>query len=118
MARPSEEKDFDNLVGTAQRAIDRSDKDFERHVNDLTRTNFEILWRQDWFVVEKFKSMASSPHWFSDQSLFQTLVARGRACLQGDDIGSLRQIISQLGQIQIDHVSEIDMLEIPNIIRG
>ena len=65
-ARPSEENDFDNLVRTARRAIDRNDTDFERHVNDLRRTNFEILWRKDWFVVEKFKAMASSPHWFAD----------------------------------------------------
>ena len=34
-ARPSEENDFDNLVRTAQRAIDRNDRDFERHLNNL-----------------------------------------------------------------------------------
>ena len=118
LARPSEENDFDNLVRTAQRAIDRNDKDFERHVSDLRSTNFEILWRQDWFVVEKFKSMASSPHWFADHNQFETLVASGRVCLQNDNIDALRQIIWQLAQIQIDHVSDIDTVEIANIIRG
>ena len=103
---------------TAQRAIDRNDKGFERYVNDLRRTSFEILWRQDWFVVGKFKSMASSPHWFADHDLFETLVAKGRVCLQNDDIDALRQIIGQLARIQIDHVSDIDMMEIANIIRG
>ena len=117
-ARPSEANDFDNLVRTAQRAIHHNDRDFQRHMNDLARINAEILWRQDRFVIGKFKSMESSPHWFSDQNLFQTLVARGRAFLQSDDIGSLREVISQLAQIQIDHVSDADMLDIANIIRG
>ena len=66
-ARPSEENAFDNLVKTAQRAIERNDKDFESHRNELKGKNFEILWCQDWFVVEKFKGMASSPHHFSDR---------------------------------------------------
>ena len=118
LARPSEENDFDNLVRTAQRAIDRNDKDFERHVSDLRSTNFEILWRQDWFVVNKFNAMASSPHWFADHNQFETHVASGRVCLQNDNIDALRQIIWQLAQIQIDHVSDIDTVEIANIIRG
>ena len=118
LARPSEENDFDNLVRTAQRTIDGNDKGFERYVNDLRRTSFEILWRQDWFVVGRFKSMASSPHWFADHDLFETLVAKGRGCLRNDDIDALRQIIGQLARIQIDHVSDIDMMEIANIIRG
>ena len=118
IARPSEENDFDNLVRTAQRAIDRNDNDFERHVDDLRRKSFAILWRQDWFVVEKFKSMASSPHWFADHTRFEALVASGRGFLQNDDIDALRQIIAQLAQVQIDHVSDSDMMEIANIIRG
>ena len=117
-ARPSEEKDFDNLGRAAQRAIDYNDRKFERLVSDLRQTNFEIVWRQDWFVVEKFKSMASSPHWFSDQEAFQMLVANGRAFLQSDDIDSLREVIRQLAQIQIRHVSDSDIVENANIIRG
>ena len=118
IARPSEENDFDNLVRTAQRAIDRNDNDFERHVNDLGSKSFEILWRQDWFVVDKFNAMASSPHWFADHARFEALVASGRGFLQNDDIDALRQVIAQLAQIQIDHVSDSDMMEIANIIRG
>ena len=118
LARPSEENDFNNLVRTAQRVIDRNDKDFERHVSDLKSANFDILWRQDWFVVDKFNAMASSAHWFADHNQFETLVASGRICLQNDDIDALRQIIWQLVQIQIDHMSDIDTAEIANIIRG
>ena len=57
-ARQSEDHAFGNLVRTAQRSIDRNDKDFESHLNELKGNNFDILWRQDWFVLEKFKWMA------------------------------------------------------------
>ena len=117
-ARPSEENAFDNLVRTAQRAINRNDNDFESHLNGLKNKNSEILWRQDWFVVEKFKWMASSPHHFSDSARFKELVAVGLNALKTDDIDSLRQIVGQLWQIQIDTGSDTDMLDIANIIRG
>ena len=117
-ARQSEENAFDNLVRTVQRSIARNDKDFESHLNELKGKNFEILWRQDWFVVEKFKWMASSPHHFSDPTRFKELVAIGMSSLQNDDIDGLRQVVGHLWQIQIDTGSDTDMLDIVNIIRG
>ena len=68
--------------------------------------------------MNKFNAMASSPHWFADHNQFETHVASGRVCLQNDNMDALRQIIWQLAQIQIDHVSDIDTVEIANIIRG
>ena len=117
-ARPSEEHTFDNLVRTARRSIDRNDRDFESHLNELRGKNFEILWRQDWFVVEKFKWMTSSPHHFSDPDRFKELVALGMTSLQNDDIDGLRQVVGHLWQIQIDAGSDTDMLYITNVIRG
>ena len=117
-ARPSEENAFDNLARTAQRAIDRNDRDFENHLNELKGKNFEILWRQDWFVVENFKWITSSPHHFSDPARFKELVGMGMNALQNDDIDGLRQVVGHLWQIQIDTGSDTDMLDIANIIRG
>ena len=117
-ARLSEENTFDNLVRTAQRSIDRNDRDFESRLNELKRNNFEILWRQDWFVINRFNWMASSPHHFSDPDRFKELVARGVTFLDNDDIGGLRQLIPDLRQIRIDTVSDADMLDIVNIIRA
>ena len=117
-ARPSEETAFDNLVLTAQRAIGRTDRDFESYLNELKDKNFEILWRQDWFVVERFQWMASAPLHFSNPARFKELVAMGRANLQNDDINGLRQVVGHLWQIQIDTGSDADMLDSANIIRG
>ena len=117
-ARPSEETAFDNLARTAQRAIDRNDRDFENHLGELKGKNFEILWRQDWFVIEKFKRVASSTHHFSDPVRFEELVSMGVTALQNDDIDGLRQVVGHLWQIQIDTGSDTDMPDIANIIRG
>lgn len=57
-ARPTEATSFDNLVKTAQRAIENNSSDFESHLDDLRGRNFMILWRQDWFVIERFKWLA------------------------------------------------------------
>ena len=118
LARPSEEHAFDNLVRTAQRSTDRNDSDFESHLNELKGKNFEILWRQDWFVVERFKWIVSSPHHFSDSARFKELVAIGTSSLESDEIDGLRQVVVNLWQIQIDTGSDTDMLDMTNIIRG
>lgn len=117
-ARPSEENSFDNLVRTSQRAIDRNDRSFESHLNELNGKSLQILSRQDWFVVKHFKSVLSSPHNFSDPTRFKELSAMGMVALQNDDIDGLRQIMRDLLQIQIYVGTDTDMLDITNIIRG
>jgi molecular chaperone DnaK len=103
---------------TAQRSIDANENDFETHLRELRGKNFEILFRQDWFVIDRFKRMAASPHHFSDPARFQALVEKGKDCMQSDDIDSLRQVLGQLWQIQIDTGSDTDILDSANIIRG
>ena len=117
-AHRSEENAFDNLIRTAKRSIERNDKDFESHLSELKGRNFEILWRQDWFVVKWFKRMVSSPHEYSHPVRFKELAAMGMRSLQNDDIDGLRQIAGQLWQIQIVTGSDTDMLDPANIIRG
>lgn len=117
-ARPSEATTFDNLARTAQREIDRNGKGFENHLEELRGKNFEILWRQDWFVVEKFKNMAAASHNFSDQQQFKELIATGMQFLEADEIDRLRQVVHQLWMIQINSGSDTEMLDMANIIRG
>jgi len=61
-ARPTETSSFDSLVKTAQRAIDNNSNDFESHLDDLRGRNFMILWRQDWFVIDRFKWLAQDTY--------------------------------------------------------
>ncbi len=117
-ARPSEASAFDNLAKTAQRSIDRNDKDFEHHLDELRGKNFEILWRQDWFVVEQFKGMVSSPHLFADMQRFHELTQIGIQLMRSDDIEKLRAVVAQLLNIQIDGGSGKEMFDTANIIRN
>ena len=117
-ARHSEENVFDNLAKTAQRSIDRNDKDFEHHLDELRSKNFDILWRQDWFVVERFKWMVDSPHLFVDKHRFEELSKYGMQELRSDDIDKLRQIVAEMSLIRIGSAPDDDMFDIANIIRG
>jgi len=117
-ARPSEASSFDNLVRTAQRSIDRGDKDFEYHCDELRGKNFEILWRQDWFVVGHFKSMVESPQRFADRAQFDKLSAEGVRCMESDDIDGLRKIVSGLAGIRISNDPDSEVFDVANIIRG
>ena len=116
-ARPSEESSFDNLAKTAQRSIDKNDKDFEHYLDELRGKNFEILWRQDWFVVERFKRMVSSPHLFADKNHFEELAQTGTQLIRSDGIEQLRDVVRQLWDIQIAGGPENDMSDKANIIR-
>ena len=117
-ARQSESSSFDNLAKTAQRSIDRNDKDFEHHLDELRGKNFEILWRQDWFVVERFKWMVSSPHLFADKHRFAELAKIGAQFMRSDDIDKLRSVVGELYSIKVVSGSENELMDVANIIRG
>lgn len=117
-ARPSEASAFDNLAKTSQRSIDRNDKDFEHHLDELKGKNYEILWRQDWFVVERFKWMISSPHLFADKHRFEELTQIGTQLMRSDDIEKLRAVVAQLSMIQIGGGPDNEMFDVANIVRG
>ncbi len=117
-ARPTEASAFDNLSKTAQRSVERNDTDFEHNLDGLKEKNFEILWRQDWFVVDRFKWMVASPHMFADKHRFEELTKIGVQLMRSDDIEKLRAVVAQLSMIQIGSGPDNEMLDIANIIRG
>jgi molecular chaperone DnaK len=116
-ARPSEETAFDNLVKTAQRSIDRNDRDFEHHIDEMRQKNFDILWRQDWFVIERFKQMTNSPRMYIDKQRFEELAKYGTQLMRSDDIDKLRDVVGQLYSIKIRTGSDDNAMETVNIIR-
>ena len=117
-ARPTEASSFDNLVKTAQRAIDNNSGDFESHLDDLRSRNFMILWRQDWFVIERFKWLAEDAYLFPDAREHAQLVAAGAEALKANDIDKLRAVVAHLDSIRIGSAGENDMLAGANIVRS
>jgi molecular chaperone DnaK len=117
-ARPAELTAIQNLFKTAQRAVDRADRDFENILDEVRGRGFEILWRQDWFVVDRFKSMASSASGFVDRNAAQALVQRGTAALREDDIERLRTVVRELSALRIAASADDQMFDVANVLRG
>src|SRR5690606_22494217 len=93
-ARSTEANAFDNLAKTAQRAIDNNSRGFEAHLADLRRKNFMILWRQDWFVIDRFKWLAKDTYLFPDAREHAQLVNAGAEALKANDMNKLRAVVA------------------------
>lgn len=117
-ARPTEASSFDNLVKTAQRALENNSSDFESHLDDLRGRNFMILWRQDWFVIDHFKRLAQASYLFSDTREHAQLVAVGTEAIKANDIDKLRAVVGQLISIQVGSAGDDDMMAGANIVRS
>lgn len=117
-ARSTEASSFDNLARTAQRSIDNNSPDFDNHLDQLRGRNWEILWRQDWFVVDTFKRFAQEPWQFADASQHAELVAHGNEAIKADDMEKLRRVVGGQYSIRISTAGDDDMLATANITRG
>lgn len=117
-ARPTEANTFDNLAKTALRAIENNNRDFESHLDDLRGKNFGILWRQDWFVIDRFKWLAQDVFLFPDAREHAQLVAVGTEALKANDIDKLRTVVFHLDSVRICSAGEDKMLAGANIVRS
>ncbi|MNU57341.1 Chaperone protein DnaK [compost metagenome] len=117
-ARPTEANTFDNLAKTALRAIENNSGDFESHLDDLRGKNFIILWRQDWFVIDRFKWLAQDVYLFPDAGEHAQLVAVGTESLKVNDIDKLRAVVNHLDSVRIGSAGEDEMMAGTNIVRS
>lgn len=117
-AKPSEETSFDNLAKTAQRAIDENKKEFESILSELRGKNFDILWKQDWFVIDRFRHFAERPHLYANQDEFSKLIQDGESAIQKDEMEKVRYITWMLFSTRVTADDGDSMLANANIIRG
>lgn len=117
-ARPTEANAFDNLVKTAQRTIDNNSGDFEAHLDDLRSKNFMILWRQDWFVIDRFKWLSKDSYLFPDAREHAQLSNVGAEALKANDIDKLRAVVAQMDSIRIGSGGDDEMMAGANIVRS
>lgn len=117
-ARPTEANAFDNLAKTAQRAIDNNSGDFEAHLDDLRGKNFMILWRQDWFVIDRFKWLAKDTYLFPDAREHAQLVNAGAEALKANDMNKVRAVVAQLDSVRIGSGGDDEMMAGANIVRS
>lgn len=117
-AKPNDITSFENLAKTAQKSIIRGSNEFENQLDEMKYKNFEILYRQDWFIISHFNSLIENPRNYSDSTEFNKLKKEGQRCLENDDIDSLRLIAQQLNNIKIRQSDSEDMSAAANILRG
>lgn len=117
-AKPAEVSSFDNLARTAQRSIDNNTKDFETQLRELRGKNFNILWKQDWFVIDRFKHFAQSSHLYVNHAEHAQLVTEGEEALKNDDMQKLRSVTGILFDSRISSSDGDDMIAAANIIKG
>lgn len=116
IGRPAEITAFDNLTRTAERAI--GTMGFDALLDEMKGRNFQILWRQDWFVADRFKQMADEPWRFPEADKHRELVRVGRVALQADDFDKLRAVVQLMYASSIGLGKADDMLKSANIVRG
>ena len=83
-ARASEETEFDKLVETAQLTIENNDHDFNKHLNELKARIFEVLWRQPFFIIERFKNIRKTASVYASDSQINALIHKGEQLLGQD----------------------------------
>ncbi|HKJ61789.1 MAG TPA: hypothetical protein VKA94_07295, partial [Hyphomicrobiales bacterium] len=117
-ARPAEVGSFDNLVRTAQRSIENNSREFEAHLDELRGKGFMVLWRQDWFVIDRFRGLSEDSFLFPDANEHSRLCNLGREALQAGDVDKLREVVVQLETTRVGTAGEDDMIANANILVG
>lgn len=118
LGRASEVSSYENLVLSAKRVISREDGEFENYLSEMRGINAGVLWRQDWFLVDRFNDLAASAHAFPDKVAFEQLVARGREAVRTDDMETLRGVLAGLFRARVTIGGEDEMFDAANVLRG
>ncbi|MBT9167926.1 MAG: Chaperone protein DnaK [Syntrophomonadaceae bacterium] len=115
-AKSSEATAFDNMARSAKRAIESTSSEFENIIDQMRGMNWQILWRQDWFVVDTFKRFSNEEYLFTDRAAFGQLVKTGSDAVKRDDMDKLREVVNVMYGIRISTHAEQDLNLQPNIL--
>jgi molecular chaperone DnaK len=77
-----------------------------------------ILWRQDWFVIDRFNWLAKDSDLFPNPVEHSELVKVGKNALQANDVDKLREVVAQLDSIRVGVTGEDEMMTGSNILMG
>lgn len=123
-ASPGEAQEIENYFRLARQSLSQDGRYLEDILKDIENTFFEILWRQDWFVIRIYQSMTSEAAGYSDPERFEELKERGDKFLADGSIEALRGIIYSLSTLGKDddgsggEPDESSFFDAANIIKG
>jgi molecular chaperone DnaK len=117
-ARPAEISEYENLNRTAQRAIDSKAGTFDVLLGEMKNRNFQVLWRQDYFVVDRFNMLTESADLYVDKAVFMQLVARGNDAIANDQTDKLRGVVALLYESRVTAAEDSNTLAPANILKA
>lgn len=111
--------EFNNLSKTAQRSIDRNDNGFDNQLDQMRSLNFAILWKQDWFVIDRFNLEMKKPYSYTDQIRFEKDKKKGQFLIADDKIDELRDLYFEMYDYRkFNSVNDENMFNDVNVIKG
>ena len=118
LATPAEAEAFERLARTAERDLDTPGSDFDTHLNQMRGKIFGMLFRQDWFMVDRFNWYVESPHLFANASAHQRLVAIGKVAIEQNDMQTLRETVGKMDDNRILPPDADEFMARANILRA
>ena len=100
-ATPVMIKQFNNLQENAQKAIDANSPTAEKLLQQMHDIVGKAMFSNDEVFLAIFAYMTQNPQDFTNPTLYRQLVNQGMRCVQENDIGGLKTVISRLVQIMV-----------------
>ena len=113
----SESEKIETLYNSASKTLELDNNNFELSLNQIHQINNQILWRQDEFIIRKFRDFENSSHLFLDKENYRKLIAEGNEMIFKENIMNLRKILNSLWGLVIYDDDE-NRLDDANILRG
>jgi molecular chaperone DnaK len=117
-ARQSEITSIENLHKSSTRVISKPSGEFEALLEEMRTLIFGILWRQDWFVLDRYKKYKQSPYNFADPAKYSQLISRGDSALAANDLETVKEVVYMLSALKLGSSDEREMFSSSNIVRG
>lgn len=114
-AKPTELAAFENMARAALRLKDNSSGEFDNILDEMKSTTWNVVWRDDNFVIHRFHWLRERPFLFPDRKLHDGLVEKGQAALDREDISLLRIVVSDMHRAKASS-SWSDEVHLSNII--
>lgn len=113
-----EKREYEILRKKAEKSLSSDETTFSKIISDISQLCFGVLIRQDWFLVDIFRSWTKYSANYTDIKLFNKLKAAGEIAIRDNKLNELRPILAKLSEIRKASASIDDMYSTANIMRG
>ena len=117
-SRESEIQSFNSLFISAQVAIDKETGEFDNIIGNIKSNMWEILWRDDSYVISILEQAKEHPSNYTDKSKYQMLISQANEALVSKDMKKLREIVYQFYGLKISSSSSSDEVSVSSNISG